>query len=617
MRRCPSTASIVFRLLYGLFLAIFGDVTPANSADGLGGAPSPVDIILTELDRQADQFLAAKEVVSLYENYIKEVRPDGELLKRLTTRIERIKAAADMNHVRLGAKWVPSPERERALELESALFKEAQEAFERAERDPAQGQLARQKLELASKTNPDGVAADYVLGLVYATLVYDMDKAEEHFKKVLARQPASTEAMVNLAVIEIKAKKWSAAVAHLRLASVGAVDRTEVVQNVGRVIASGRQKTIAIEPAWLNKFESLGKELAASDPGLKHDPKLGWLYSPLVAGLPSENTGAAPVVDKSELILKGRALGFSPAPGLILTHRDVATLDMGQVPAAFSLRWRGMSERPEEADGRFLASDQLLGLSLLECEQCDVPALRIATEQVPADFAVTAGKSMASKTIGSSVSISPFPTNMRSSRKTTFGVVHRLEPNPTVAVLGSPLIGADGKVYGLVAGFPPTPGDKATSPWGIGSDRLLKFLEKVAPEAKLPQSLQSARGEIDTEFLGGRAVLIEMYGRELSVGKLFDSGDFDDKMRRRPNRSLEDPACTWCGGSGAEDCLVRQCKDGAVTEYVPVEMVVGVGAGARTVTKRQPVQVRCTHCDGVGKVECRRCKGTGRDPSVD
>lgn len=617
MRPCPTTVTRVYRLLFGLILVVWSGVAPAYSADGLGGAPSPVDIILTELDRQADQFLAAKEVVSLYENYIKDARPEGELLKRLKTRIDRIKAAADMDHVRLGAKWVPVADRERALEQESALFKEAQEAFERAERDPAQGQLARQKLELASKTNPDGVAADYVLGLVYATLVYDMDKAEEHFKKVLSRQPASTAAMINLAVIEIKAKKWSAAVSHLRLASVGAVDRTEVVQNVGRVIAAGRQKTIAIEPTWLNKFELLGKELTVSDPGLKHDPKLGWLYCPLVTGLASDGAESGPVVDKSGLILKGRALGFSPAPGLILTHRDVATLDMGQVPAAFSLSWRGMSERPEKADGRFLASDQLLGLSLLECQRCDVPALRIATEQVPADFAVTAGKAMPSKTVSSAYSIGPFATNMRSSRKTSFGVVHRLEPNLTVAMLGSPLIGADGKAYGLVAGFPPTPGDKATSPWGIGSDRLLKFLEKAAPEAKLPQSLQSARGEIDTEFLGGRAVLIEMYGRELSVGKLFDSGDFDDKMRRRPNRSLEDPSCTWCGGSGAEDCLVRECKDGAVTEYVPVEMVVGVGAGARTVTKRQPVQVRCARCDGVGKVECRRCKGTGRDPSVD
>lgn len=588
---------------------------PVRAADGLGSAPTAVDIVLTELDRQADQLLSAKDVLGLYERYVKETAPTGELLKRLHTRIERLRTPAEVNHVRLGARWVPAAERERAISEEQALFNEAREAFERAASDPAQGQLAREKLELASRRNPEGVAADYVLGLVYATVLFKMDKAEEHFKKVLTRQPASTAAMVNLANIEIKSKKWSAAVSHLKLAAVGAVDRSEIVQNVGRVVASGKLKALLIEPSWLNKFELLGKELAISDPGLKHDPKVGWLYAPLVTGLGDSATADRDQINRSELVLKGRAIGFSPARGLILTHRDVATLDMGQTPASFTLKWLGTNGRPSEGAGHFRASDPWLGLSLIECQECDIPALRIATESVPAGLPVTAGKAGAGSSING-LSVLPFETHLRSSRQTAFGLSHRLEPNPTVAMLGSPLIGADGKAYGVIAGFP-LPGEKVTSPWGIGGDRLARFLEKMAPDAKLPDSLQTAPSELNTEFLGGRVVLIEMFGRSVSVKELFSSRDLGQRVKARSNSTLEDPSCTWCGGSGTEDCLVKLCKNGAVTEYVPVESIEGTGAGARKVVRKQPVSVRCAHCQGAGVVRCRRCSGTGRDPVLD
>jgi tetratricopeptide (TPR) repeat protein len=578
----------------------------------------PSDLLLKELDAQAAQMIEAQDVLSLYEEFVKEFEPGGELLKRIESRMEKLKASAEAGHVRLGAKWVSTDEADEARQKERQLLDRAKGLL-----DADQGAAARDALLEASRKNPDGVVADFVLGLIYATVVFDHDKAEEHFKKVLTRQPGSASALINLAVIEIKSKNWLSALNHLRTATLTSLNRAEIVQNVGRVVAAGNQKKLRIEATHLNKFIKLAEELKATDPQLKFDPRTGWLYAPLLEGADSVEQPDSPVngddpvaspeqVDFSNLLLRGRSIGFCVAPGLIVSHRDVARLDVGQTPAAFGILWRDESGKNQIHGAKLRGASPWLGVALLHSPDCRAIPMPLSSEKVPAGTMVIAGKSEMGRGTGV-LSIGALETNIRSTRSTAMGPAYRLEPVPTVAALGAPLVGADGKVLGLVAGFAP-PGEKATTPWGLPASHIAKYLKEVSEELKPSPLTSSGTAPLKGEFLGGRAVLIEAYAREAEFDYLSLKGLTPG--RRRTDLSIEDRSCTWCGGSGRVDCDNMKCRQGAVDVRVPVDTVEGIGGNQRVVRRFQTVKEPCVTCGASGFSPCRICSASGVDPNV-
>ena len=101
-------------------------------------------------------------------------------------------------------------------------------------------------LEDASRTNPNGIRADYVLGLIYSlpySGILGPDLAEKHFRKVLAREPDHPGALNSLAIAQIKQRDFNAAVVNLSRAAEVSESCQEVSQNLGRfifLVQSGR-----------------------------------------------------------------------------------------------------------------------------------------------------------------------------------------------------------------------------------------------------------------------------------------------------------------------------------------------------------------------------------------
>jgi tetratricopeptide (TPR) repeat protein len=591
-----------------------GEACPVSAQSPPSKPPSQMETLLKELDARADEMGDAKEVLAFYEKFLREFEPTGELRNRAMTRISRLKEPAASGFVRLGANWVSPTALAEARAKENELLEEARSLLSSG----ADAPKARDKLLEASRCNPDGVMADFVLGLVYATVVFDLEKADDHFKKVLSRQPGSAAAQANLGLIELKTKKWNLALNHLRSAALGSLNRAEVVQNVGRVVAAAKDKQLRIEPASLNKFSALLQELTATDPHLAYDATKGWLYMLPAEGLaPGEQPVSIPEGSSlgdaiGQLELRGRALGFAIAPGFVVTHRDIARLDTGHIPAMFRLQWPGLDGKPSFGRAKLRVLNPLSGLALMECRECEAVAVPLASEKPAVDTRVVAGRTTLSGDPAAPVVVA-FSTNIRSTRSTVVGSVYRLEPAPLVASLGSPLLGADGKVLGLIAGFA-LPGEKAsTSPWGIPAASISKFLREQAPDVVLTTELSGSVGKTTSDSLGGRAIFVEAYARQAT----FDWTAVRGLSRRKDNpRSIEDPSCTWCGGSGRVDCENRDCLRGSVSVRVPVDTVEGVGGGARVVRRFQTVQEPCDTCSARGVSPCPLCGGKGRDPKV-
>ena len=595
-------------------ILIVSAVSPAAGQSGSGKPTTQIETLLKELDARAEEMLEAEQVLALYQEFLKEFEPTGDLRTRIQTRVDRLKEPAASGFVRLGASWVSPTAFAEARAQETELIEEARGLLA----SNADASRARELLLDASRRNPDGVMADFILGLVYATVVFDLEKAHDHFKKVLARQPGSAAAQANLAVIELKTKRWNLALNHLRSSALGSLNRTEVVQNVGRVVAAAKVKTLRIEPASLNKFTALLEELKGTDPHLAHDASRGWLYMLPVEGLvPGEQAGttggnslASDATTKLEL--RGRALGFAISPGFIVTHRDIARLDTGQTPAMFRLQWSGRDGKPRFGRAELRVLNPWSGLALLECRECEAPAVPLTSEKPVIDTRTVAGRTALVGDPATAV-VNAFTTSIRSTRSTVVGGVFRLEPAPSVASLGSPLLSEDGQVLGLIAGFA-LPGEKASAaPWGIPAASISKFLREHAPDVVLTTTQPSEVGVPSTESLGGRAILVEAYAKPATFDWAAVRGL---SIRREHARSLEDPSCTWCGGSGRVDCENRNCIKGSVAVRVPVDSVEGVGAGARVVRRFQTVQEPCTTCSTRGVSPCPLCKGNGRDPKV-
>jgi tetratricopeptide (TPR) repeat protein len=96
--------------------------------------------------------------------------------------------------------------------------------------------LAREKLEEASKTDPEDGTADCFLGLGYAVLRRDAANANAHFAKCVQRDRGHPSSLNNLVLAEIRLGDYDGAVLHWNVALSTAPAAFEIVHNIGRLL---------------------------------------------------------------------------------------------------------------------------------------------------------------------------------------------------------------------------------------------------------------------------------------------------------------------------------------------------------------------------------------------
>ena len=139
-------------------------------------------------------------------------------------------------------KWVTVEESKAVARQADALM---EEAFGKIQgRDFKQ---AKRLLEKAVDIDPDGIRADYFLGMLNApTLANHAFSAQKYFAHANRREPNNIGLLNNLALSEMKTGKYSEALDHwaaaIRLSQTDLAP--EVVQNVGRFVSEGTAKKL-------------------------------------------------------------------------------------------------------------------------------------------------------------------------------------------------------------------------------------------------------------------------------------------------------------------------------------------------------------------------------------
>ncbi|NOX52999.1 MAG: hypothetical protein GXP27_00890 [Planctomycetes bacterium] len=146
--------------------------------------------------------------------------------------------------VRFADQWVPWEEMQRALTAEEDILAEAFKLVAQSRVGQAQVRLRN-----ASRTNPEGVRPDFLLGLLYSAAISKADKresrrirernlrhAKEHFRNVLSRWPSNVAALNNLGILEAKSRRYDQALRYWRRAREAEPNAYDVRRNVGRLV---------------------------------------------------------------------------------------------------------------------------------------------------------------------------------------------------------------------------------------------------------------------------------------------------------------------------------------------------------------------------------------------
>ena len=136
-------------------------------------------------------------------------------------------------------------------------------------------------LKRASNVAPKEFRADFYLGLLYLGVgAKDLKEAkdiiensENHFRRVVERSPGHVAASNNLALVEIKLRKFAPVRNYFSIAAKASPRPFEVNQNIGRLLSL--TKNFEIKADELKKITNLNTEPAA------FRPQTGWMFMPL------------------------------------------------------------------------------------------------------------------------------------------------------------------------------------------------------------------------------------------------------------------------------------------------------------------------------------------------
>lgn len=136
------------------------------------------------------------------------------------------------------------------------------------------GKEAIATLRKASNLYPKDIRPDFYLGLLHSGVgVGDPKMAETHFKKVLDRSPNHLAVLNNLALVEVRARKFGPARNFLAIAVKDNPGIIELNQNLGRLISQA--KVLEIKNDELKRISGVKYQQDV------FSPRKGWMYMPL------------------------------------------------------------------------------------------------------------------------------------------------------------------------------------------------------------------------------------------------------------------------------------------------------------------------------------------------
>lgn len=558
-----------------------------------------------KLVKSANCLRTASEVLRLYKMFLQDAsitEVDREAAKKeLPTWEERAKKKM----VRIGFRWLTPEEAEDQKLQARQLVDEALRLI-----GVKQFDTAIEKLRKASKIDGESLQADFLLGLGYAIIGCDPEKANRHFAECVRRDPQHICTLNNLALTEVRLQKYALALSHWRMSLELAPAAPEVIQNLGRVLYLMNQGRLHMPSQIQSQFTDLYAAASVAADAKDFSNRTGWLYMGYYASLGEkpadiENAGQRNTQANARLTTIGSGTGFVVHPEYILTNRHV--VEGGK---EFLVALPGEENLKLPARVVEVANGQDDDLAIVHCKGLTAPPVPF----IKAGFAQR----------GTEIMILGFPGMLPGKTptlKSTRGIIaglpdesynwYAMDAIANPGNSGGPVCDATGSVLGILVAVTGSAAHLYKDyTLVIPHSRALPLLEKCILDYKqLPPNTKELKW-VDVDGLVSRStVLIWVRGMPSNGGITAST-----KSKQTRSQALEDPWCMRCSGRGTVPCPNRKCNKGNVN--VKQMVVAGVDpATGRKYYKEKFFGTTCTTCNGKGFVPCPDCHG-GIDKSL-
>ncbi|MCA8999016.1 MAG: tetratricopeptide repeat protein [Planctomycetaceae bacterium] len=516
---------------------------------------------------------------------------------------EEWKQRAEQKLYRMGTQWMPRDEANAEVAHAHQIIKQGDAALERGDY-----QQAVDLFEQASRSDLNGLRADYTLGLVYSLPfagVYGVEKAEQHFRRVLLRDPNFAAAHNSLGITHVKQGKFSAAISDFERAADLLLYCPEVVQNLGRM--KHLATLLRVDARNLSRCQELYDKYVSEKKGEEFRPQTGWLHMIPVFAEDERQASLKP----GSAVPASRPEGLTPstegtailvAPEYLLTSQTGIYSDsLGMVDLVGVQDGAG-----RERLGVVVAMSGDLRLALVHVPGLIGNPLPLSpTSDLSGPNASEGTAYWANATgVGGSAGIQSVPQHLEpisAGSEGTLGQCRLSAPLPVVAS-GSPILSDQGEVIALVTD---SSGQGAAVPSTVAGEFLKTHLGRISPPSR---SLVETPRNVWSE---------QLQGVVLSVTGYFESGiasvanSTAGSSTRTP---YEDDTCPICNGRSAVVCTAPKCNGGEISVSENVIRYAGPKGAQKPVLQKVFRKVDCPVCNN-GLVDCPHCL-EGKDDSL-
>lgn len=550
------------------------------------GVQKPAIDTAAKLERAAEKAREAVVAFALYEAFVAHPEIAANEKKLAEQRLDFWKDAAEKRLVRVGAKWISAAEKEDLAHQAKLLVKNAWDLVGIGNDD-----AAREKLVLASRTFPDAIEADFTLGLLNALVARHAATAEKHFSVCVQRMPNHVSALNNLALAEVRRKKYSEALGHWRTALQIAPGTNEIAHNIGRVLRFSGTSVIRVPKDVEAALSDLYVKSTALPGVSKSDENIGWLYMPLFTfddsfiapdDVPDEELlprrRDTPKVAKRVVV--GSTTGIVVSQGIVIT-----TSRNAENAAGFQIIH---PETLQRLPATLVAISKVDNLAILRCPKLVAPPLalvdahpRLGTDIVVLGYARD-GQGVTLRATRGGIS-SAIGTGVRS-----YLIDAALKPGFD----GGPVLDDTGSMVGIIAPLALEP--RANEATVVSSKHIIEFVRPLIKDVAVADAdkAKSIKWQDVTAVGSKSAVLVLAERKPINIAMKNIS---TDRVGRRESSSYEENWCIRCYGTDLAECPRVGCALGKV--LVP----------RREDGQFKNVREACPTCRGRGKVSCPIC----------
>jgi tetratricopeptide (TPR) repeat protein len=558
-----------------------GDM-PENGKQDLAELPrKPAYDSAANLERASLRTRDAVEGLRLYDAFLADPDVAAEEKKLATARLPFWQDSAEKKLIRLGTKWVTAAEKDDLRQEAKNLVSSAWDLVGIGSDD-----AARDKLVLASRTYPDAIEADFTLGLLNALAARHPATAERHFAACVQRMPYHVSALNNIALAEVRQKKYGQALRHWRTALQIAPGTNEITHNIGRMLRYSGGETIRVPKDVEKGLSDLYVKSTALPGVAKSDESVGWLYMPLFALddaiIAQDEVEVPPIAGDAQAedrIVAASSSGVVLGNGIVVT-----TFQAAQHGDGFQIIH---PESLQRVPATLLAVSKPHNLAILRCPTLKSPATTIAN----------AHPRLGTDVMALGFFRGPQGADLRATRGTVGSVANPRNPLCLLAGVdaetdGSPVFDETGALIGVIAADPfETQSNGATA---ISSRHVIEFIRPHVKDLAFPAANAGAKKWQDVADLGSKSTVLVLIERKPINIAMKNIAVAEERLTVNV---YEDRWCIRCNGTDTSECPRAGCALGKI--LVP----------RREDGQFKNVRVPCPSCAGRGKVSCPVCDG--------